>query len=57
VSANLAYTTVIFSSLFGVALWDERLPGTSILAILIIIASGVWVSMASRKPTATLESD
>ena len=25
--------------------------------ILIIIASGVWVSMASRKPTATLESD
>lgn len=57
VSANLAYTTVIFSSLFGVALWDERLPWTSILAILIIIASGVWVSMASRKPTATLESD
>ena len=57
VSANLAYTTVIFSSLFGVALWDERLPWTSIVAILIIIASGVWVSMASRKPTATLESD
>ncbi|WP_374476998.1 DMT family transporter [Zoogloea sp.] len=57
VSANLAYTTVIFSSLFGVALWDERLPWTSILAILIIIASGVWVSMASRKPTAALESD
>lgn len=57
VSANLAYTTVIFSSLFGVALWDERLPWTSILAILIIIASGVWVSMASRKSTAALESD
>jgi drug/metabolite transporter (DMT)-like permease len=57
VSANLAYTTVIFSSLFGVPLWDERLPWTSMLAILIIIASGVLVSIASRKPTPALESD
>jgi len=57
VSANLAYTTVIFSSLFGVGLWDEHLPWTSVLAILIIIASGVLVSIASRKPTPALESD
>lgn len=57
VSANLAYTTVIFSSLFGVALWDEHLPWTSILAILTIIVSGVLVSLASRKPTPALESD
>lgn len=57
VSANLAYTTVIFSSLFGVILWDEHLPWTSLLAILIIIASGVLVSVASRKPTPALESD
>lgn len=57
VSANLAYTTVIFSSLFGVVLWDEHLPWTSVLAILIIIASGVLVSIASRKPTPALESD
>lgn len=57
VSANLAYTTVIFSSLFGVVLWDEHLPWTSVLAILIIIASGVLVSVTSRKPTPALESD
>lgn len=50
VSANLAYSTVIFSSLFGVILWDEHLPWTSLLAILIIIASGVAVSIASRNP-------
>jgi drug/metabolite transporter (DMT)-like permease len=50
VSANLAYTTVIFSSLFGVALWDERLPWTSILAILIIIASGVWYPWHRENP-------
>jgi len=48
---------VIFSSLFGVGLWDEHLPWTSVLAILIIIASGVLVSIASRKPTPALESD
>ena len=57
VSANLSYSTVIFSSLFGVALWDERLPWTSILAIAIIIASGVLISLASRQPAPILESD
>jgi drug/metabolite transporter (DMT)-like permease len=29
VAANLSYSTVIFSSLFGVALWGEALPSTS----------------------------
>ena len=29
VAANLSYSTVIFSSLFGVALWDEAPPSTS----------------------------
>lgn len=57
VSANLSYSTVIFSSLFGVALWDERLPWTSLLAIAIIIASGVLISLASRKPAPLLEPD
>jgi drug/metabolite transporter (DMT)-like permease len=57
VAANLAYSTVIFSSLFGAILWDERLPWTSVLAIAVIITSGVLVSLASRKPTPVLESD
>ncbi|WP_079433355.1 DMT family transporter [Zoogloea sp. LCSB751] len=57
VAANLAYSTVVFSSLFGVALWQEHLPWTSVLAISIIIFSGVLVSLASRKPTPALEAD
>jgi len=57
VSANLSYSTVIFSSLFGVALWDERLPLTSILAVAIIIVSGVLVSLASRQAAPPMESD
>jgi len=57
VSANLSYSTVIFSSLFGVALWNERLPWTSIAAIVIIIASGVLVSLSSRQTTPAAESD
>ena len=57
VSANLSYSTVIFSSLFGVALWNERLPWTSIAAIAVIIASGVLVSLSSRQTTPAAESD
>jgi drug/metabolite transporter (DMT)-like permease len=48
VAANLAYTTVIFSSLFGVLLWDEVLPLGAWIAIVLIIASGAAVSLASR---------
>ncbi|MBW7861643.1 MAG: DMT family transporter [Rhodocyclaceae bacterium] len=48
VSANLAYTTVIFSSLFGVWFWDETLPLGAWVAIALIIASGVAVSIATR---------
>jgi len=57
VAANLSYSTVIFSSLFGIALWGETLPSTSQIAIAIIIASGVMVSVASRKPAPAMDSD
>lgn len=57
VAANLSYSTVIFSSLFGVALWGEALPPSSLIAIAIIIASGVMVSVASRKPAPAMDSD
>lgn len=57
VSANLAYSTVVFSSLFGVALWQEHLPWTSVLAIVVIISSGILVSLISRQPAPALEAD
>ena len=38
---TLAYSTVIFASLLGIALWHEVLPLTSWLAIAIIITSGI----------------
>jgi drug/metabolite transporter (DMT)-like permease len=51
VSANLAYSTVIFSSLFGMALWGERLPTSAWTAIALIIASGVMISVAAARRT------
>ena len=50
VSASLAYSTVIFASLFGVLLWDEVLPLTAWLAIGLIVASGLLASAQSRAP-------
>lgn len=51
VSANLSYSTVVFSSLFGMALWGEVLPPSAWAAIALIIASGVLVSLATaRRP-------
>lgn len=48
VSANLAYTTVIFSSLFGVLLWGETLPLTAWVAIGLIVSGGVAVSLTTQ---------
>lgn len=48
VSANLSYSTVIFASVFGMLLWGEHLEAGSWLAIAIIIASGVLISVAAR---------
>lgn len=48
VVASFAYTTVIFSSLFGFWLWDERLSLPAVLGICLIIASGVLATAFSR---------
>ncbi|MBR0568665.1 DMT family transporter [Azoarcus sp. L1K30] len=48
VSAALSYSTVIFASLFGILIWDEHLPAAAWLAVAMIIASGLAVSLASR---------
>jgi S-adenosylmethionine uptake transporter len=50
VSASLAYSTVIFASLFGMLLWGEVLPLSSWLAIGLIVASGLLASTQSRAP-------
>ncbi|MDD5298527.1 MAG: DMT family transporter [Rhodocyclaceae bacterium] len=44
-TASLAYSTVVFSSLFGMLLWQDVLPWTSWLAIALIVASGALASM------------
>lgn len=49
VSAAFSYSTVIFASLFGMLLWNETLPLTALFAIGLIIASGIMVTLASRK--------
>ncbi len=41
VVGSLAYSTVIFASLWGVVLWQEILPASSWLAIALIVLSGV----------------
>lgn len=48
VSASLAYSTVVFASLFGALVWHEILSPEAWLAILLIIASGVFAARFSR---------
>jgi drug/metabolite transporter (DMT)-like permease len=48
VSASLAYTTVIFASLFGMMIWQEALPVSAWMAIALIVASGIVATWFSR---------
>jgi drug/metabolite transporter (DMT)-like permease len=48
VSASLAYSTVIFASVFGMVLWQEALSLTAWLAIALIVASGLIATRFSR---------
>lgn len=53
VAGSLAYSTVIFSSLFGIALWDETLSPGQWSAIGLIVAGGimsVWAMRQSGNP-------
>ena len=54
-AAVLAYTTVIFASLFGALLFDDVLGASAWLAIALIVASGLAASHFSR--TAPPEPD
>lgn len=49
VVGSLAYSAVVFASLFGILLWGEVLPLTSWIAIALIVASGVISSRVTAK--------
>jgi drug/metabolite transporter (DMT)-like permease len=49
VVSSLAYSTIVFASLFGMLLWNEVLPLSSWLGMALIIASGVLSLRLSPK--------
>jgi drug/metabolite transporter (DMT)-like permease len=49
VSASLAYSTVVFSSAFGMLLWGETLSWQAWLGVALIVASGVLATALSRR--------
>lgn len=49
---SLAYMTVVFSSLFGVWLFDEQLPVIAWLGIALIVGAGILAVRASTPPPA-----
>jgi drug/metabolite transporter (DMT)-like permease len=54
--ASLAYTTVIFATIFGVIFWQEALTKTELLAILLIILSGMISINATSTSTQTTQT-
>ena len=57
-TASLAYTTVVFASLFGILLWDETLPPLAWIGIAVVVAGGVAATALSRSaPAAPAEND
>lgn len=52
VVSSLAYSTIVFASLFGIILWNETLPVTSWAGMAFIIASGVIsLSLSPKHPS------
>jgi S-adenosylmethionine uptake transporter len=54
VVGSLAYSTIIFASLFGMIVWGEALPLTGWLGMALIIAGGVISLMLVPKHDAQL---
>lgn len=50
VNGALSYGALVFSSFFGVMIWDETLSLQAWAGIVILIASGVAMILLSRKP-------
>ena len=55
VTSSFAYSTVVFSSLFGMLLWNERLPFIALLGVGLILSSGILATAFSR--AAPVEQD
>lgn len=55
VTASLGYSTVIFSSLYGMLLWHERIPPLSWLGMGLIIAASLFITRPATwaRPHAT----
>ena len=53
VAASLAYTAIIFASLFGMLIWNETLPAGAWLGIALIVVSGIAASRTSRSASVT----
>ena len=57
VAASLAYTAIIFASLFGVIFWGDMLPGGAWLGIVLISVSGIAASYFSRAESVTIVAE
>ncbi len=57
VSASLAYSTVVFSSIFGMVLWDEILPWQAWAGVILIVASGLFATALSGRIGGTTVAD
>ena len=52
VVANLQYTGIVFSSMWGLALWGDRFNWTVWLGIGVILASGLAATFYNTRKTA-----
>jgi drug/metabolite transporter (DMT)-like permease len=57
VSASLAYSTVVFSSVFGMVLWDETLSWPAWAGTILIVASGVLATAVSLRAGTAVPAD
>lgn len=46
--ASFAYMTVVFSALIGVMLWDDPIDGESIMAMFLIMGSGMFSALNNK---------
>lgn len=56
-TASLAYTAIIFASLFGMLLWNEALSASACLGMGLIVASGIVASRFSRAESVTIVAE
>lgn len=57
VAASLAYTAIVFASLFGMLIWNEVLPAGAWLGIGLIVVSGIAASRFSRAESVTIAAE